>query len=290
MAKKKAEKKPEPVAPVVHTGLVGPGGVPIKSMEPAFSFTSAFQIWQGAPKTGKTSTAAMLGQAARELGITDPIDPFFLLFERGSGGFEVNATSEPCKCKEGTKKCPECGGRGVVRKVLTEIEEAREWFAWASQSPFNPLVIDTGDGLFQVISDAVCVKLGIDSPMLSDHGVAWWDIYDHVRELFATISNKAIIVLMHVYYRTKRVKGGEVQVAQFNISGKSQQYLQGLANQILHFEVAEGGEGKNVYSVLSRPTAGVEAGDHWGLFPEELNRGESALEGAKQILRCFYEV
>ena len=269
--------------------VTGPGGVPIKTMEPSFDFLQSIQIWQGPPKVGKTSTAAALGPVAKELGL-EGIDPFLMLFERGSGGVQCHATSEECDCG-GKKDCPDCEGKGVKRKILSDLAEIREWFEWVAESDFNPIVIDTTDAMFQAVADSVCVNIGIGNPSEADHGIAWMQIYDEMREMLAILSNsgKSIIMLMHIYMQEKRVKGGSIQTATFNVSGKTKSYLAGLANQILHFTVEPKGDGDK-HVIIAAPLAGVEAGDHWGVFPKELDRGDSPEDGAKAILECFYEV
>ena len=78
-------------------------------------------------------------------------------------------------------------------------------------------------------------------------------------------------------------------VATFNVSGKTRPYLAGLANQILHFSINPDGEGDR-HVITTTAESGIEAGDHWGVFPDELDRGDSPEEGAEAILRCFYEV
>ena len=85
------------------------------------------------------------------------------------------------------------------------------------------------------------------------------------------------------------MKGGSIQTATFNVSGKSRQFLAGLANQILHFEVVPDGD-KDKYVISTRASSGVEAGDHWGVMPEEIDRGDSPEAAAEAILKCFYEV
>jgi hypothetical protein len=258
-------------------------------MPASFDFLRSIQIWQGAPKTGKTSTAVALGPVAKKLGISD-IKPFLMLFEPGSGGVEVNATSEKCGCG-GKKGCVDCEGVGIKRKILTTLEDMAKWFGWAAKSNFNPIVIDTGDGMFQAISDCVCLKMGITNPTQADHGAAWLDIFDEMREKISILtgSGKSVILLMHVYMIEKRVKGGSIQTATFNVSGKSRQFLAGLANQILHFETVPDGD-KDKYVISTRASSGVEAGDHWGVMPEEIDRGDSPEAAAEAILKCFYEV
>lgn len=272
-----------------NEALTGPGGVAIKTLPPSYDFLKSIEIWQGAPKTGKTSTAAALGPVAESLGI-DGVKPFFMLFEPGSGGVEIEGTSENCDCKN-KKNCDVCEGTGVKRKILQTLEEMDEWFRWAAESDHNPIVIDTGDAMYQAIADGVCVKLGILNPTQSDHGIAWISIFDEVREKLAILTGagKSVIILMHVYYQEKRVKGGAITVATFNVSGKTRPYLAGLANQILHFAVVPDGEGDK-HVIMTTPQSGIEAGDHWGVFPKELDRGESPEEGAEAILKCFYEV
>jgi len=264
-------------------------------MPPNYDFLNSKQIWQGPPKSGKTSTAAALKPAAEKIGI-EGINPFFLIFEPGTGGVEITGTSEECGC--GAKKsCEDCEGAGVKRKILQAqaspkpLSEIEEWFEWAGKSEYNPLVIDTTDAMYQQVSDAVCLGMGIRNPTQADHGTAWVQIYDTMRELIATLSemDKALIFLMHVYYQEKRLKGGAtITSASFNVSGKTKPYLAGLANQILHFEIIPGKE-EDKHIITAKPTAGVEAGDHWGLFPDELDRGKSPEDGAEAILRCFYE-
>jgi len=268
-----------------------PGGVEIKVMPPSFDFLKSIQIWQGAPKIGKTSTAAALGPVAEKLGI-DGVNPFFMLFEPGSGGVEIEGTSETCDC--GNKKgCDVCEGTGVKRKILQSLEEIDEWFRWAADSDYNPIILDTGDAMYQTIADSVCVQMGILNPSMSDHGIAWVNIFDEVREKLAILtgSGKSVIILMHVYYQEKRVSGGSMTVATFNVSGKTRPYLAGLADQILHFGIVPDDEGEGDKHVITTTAeAGIEAGDHWGVLPDELDRGDSPEEGAEAILKCFYEV
>jgi len=283
-------RKPKAKTEKVRTPDTGPGGVPIVVMPESFDFLTSVQLWQGSPKTGKTSTAAALRGAAEELGI-DGIKPFFLLFEPGSGGVTCEATSEVCDCGK-DKNCPECGGLGIKRKILSTLPEMEEWFDWAAKSDRNPIIIDTGDAMYQAVSDAVCVAMGITNPTQADHGIAWVNIFDEMRSKLSILTGagKSVIIIMHVYMQERRLKGGAtIQTATFNVSGKTRPYLAGLANQILHFDVVpEGDEDKHI--IITHPTAGIEAGDHWGIMPEELDRGDSPEEGAKAILKCFYEV
>jgi len=277
--------------------VIGPGGVPIKSMGPSKDITHAIQIWKGAPKIGKTSTAAALGTVSKKYGLG--LDPFMMLFEPGSGGVTINATSEKCPLCKGTggagkKKCKECGGVGTVRHILSGLDEIEKWFEWATTTDYNPIIIDTGDAMFQAVMDGVCVKLDIPSPHAAgDHGIAWSVIFDTMRGYISTLvsAGKGVIIIMHVSMQERRVKGGGIiQTAVFNISGKSRTFLASLANQILHFDVvpdpdSKDGSDKNI--IVAAPTAGVEAGDQWGLFPAELDRGNSPEEAAEAILECF---
>lgn len=273
---------------VSDLGIAGPGGVRINTMPPSFDFLRAIQIWQGAPKVGKTSTAAALRQVSKDYDLG--IDPFFCLFEGGSMGVEVQGTCKPCVCG-GKKDCPECKGAGVVRHVLSSLDEIHTWFDWYASSSFNPIVIDTGDGFYSAIQDAVCAKLGISNPSDAPHGAAWTDISNTIRECISTLVNsgKGLIFLMHIYYMERRVKGSETprEVALFNIAGKSRQFIAGLANQILHFTVEPKDVDHDMYKIVCRPTADIEAGDQWGVYPAELDRGNSAYEGAKAVLSPF---
>jgi hypothetical protein len=284
-----AKKTKEVVEPVEH--ITGPGGVPIHKMEPSYDFTKSIQIWQGPPKSGKTSTAAALRSVALKHGLKE-VNPFFMLFEPGSGGVEVSATSEECPCKGKDKECGDCNGKGTRRLVLSTLAQVDEWFKWAAKSKFNPIVIDTGDAMFQCVSDEVCVSLGIRAPHQTDHGVAWVDIFDTMREKLAILTaTKGVIILMHVYMQERRVGRGMVSTATFNVGGKTRPYLEGLANQILHFDVEPKSDGDGDHHIIiTQPRAGVWAGDHWGLFPPELERGGSPEEGALAILKCFYEL
>ena len=271
--------------------VIGPGGVSITCMEPAYEFTKSIQIWQGPPKCGKTSTAASLRGVALKHGLKE-VNPFFMLFEPGSGGVSVTGTSEKCPCGGKNKGCVDCNGKGTRRLVLSSLEQTKEWFKWASKSDYNPIIIDTGDAMFQMVSDEVCVALGIRAPHMTDHGVAWVDIFDTMRELLALLTvNKGVIILMHVYMQERRVGRGMVSTATFNVGGKTRPYLEGLANQILHFDVEPKADGDGDHHIIiTQPRAGVWAGDHWGLFPPELERGNSPEEGALAVLKCFYEL
>jgi len=272
--------------------IIGPDGQPIKELSKDMDFKVAKQIWKGAPKVGKTSTAAALATVSKKYGLD--INPFFMLFEGGSGGVQLEGTSKKCpKCggkgKIGKKKCTECKGVGSVRHLLEDNKEIRKWFKWVGETDYNPIVIDTADAMFQTIMDSVCVDLGITSPYgAEDHGVSWSIIYDMVRELLGILdgANKGIILLMHVYMMEKRVRGGTIQQATFNISGKSRQYLAGFVNQILHFDVVPKEE-VDKHVLIAESQSGIEAGDQWGLFPPELDLGDSPEEAAEAILECF---
>jgi len=268
-------------------GEAGPGGVSIVDMPPSFDFLRSIQVWQGKPKMGKTSTAAALGPAAKKLGL-DGIDPFFMLFEPGSGGVNIKGTSEKCCSKRG---CPDCEGVGTKRKILSTLDEIDEWFKWVAASKYNPIVIDTGDAMYQAVADSVCVRLGIPNPTASDHGIAWVNIFDEFRGSVGTLTGagKSLIFIMHVYMQEKRVTGGTINTATFNISGKSRQFIASQANQIFHFDVVPNGK-SDKFVIRTKPSAGIEAGDHWGICPEEIDRGDSPEEAATALLKCFYEV
>ena len=277
--------------------IKGPDGKEIKRMPKDMDMRRAIQIWQGRPKIGKTSTANALGIVSDkyELGIT----PFFMLFEPGSGGCEVQGTYEDCTTCKGTgkvgkKTCTHCGGSGTVRHILQDVDDITKWFEWAASQPdLNPIVLDTGDAMFQIVSDDVCVKLGVPSPhQAGDHGAAWSMIYDEMRQLLGILigANKGLIILMHVTMQERRTKGGSIHTACFNVAGKTRQYFNGMANQILHFDIVpdmDDKDGGDKRVILAQPTSGVEAGDHWGLFPPELNLGKSPEEGAEAILEVF---
>ena len=277
--------------------IKGPDGKELKRMEKDMDMRRAIQIWQGRPKIGKTSTANALGVVAEkyDLGFT----PFFMLFEPGSGGCEVKGTYEDCTTCKGTgkvgkKPCPECKGMGIKRHILTDLKDIEKWFEWAAKEPdLNPIVLDTGDAMFQIVSDAVCVQIGISSPhQAGDHGAAWSIIYDEMRSLLGILTGagKGLIIIMHVTVEERRVKGGSIQTAVFNVAGKTRKLLNSMANQILHFDMVpdeKSKDGADKHVVFAQPTAGIEAGDHWGLFPPELDLGNSAEEGAAAILETF---
>ena len=295
MPKKQKNNK---VIAVDDSVIMGPDGEPMMIMPPNFDFTTAIQVWQGAPKTGKTSTASALGTVAKRLGIPG-IRPFFLIFEPGTGGVDIEGTSRKCECKGKDKSCSVCGGLGVVRLVLDvdvdpqdPLKTVNTWFEWVVTTAYNPIVIDTADAMHRVLSDGVCMKMGISGPHKSDHGIAWSELFNEWREKLSILVNsgKGVILLSHLYYQEKKLRGGAtMQSATFNIGGKSKPYLEGLANQIIHFEVVPSAD-VDKHIISTRRTAGIEAGDHWGVYPDELDRGQSSEEGAEAILRCWYEV
>jgi len=273
--------------------LVGPGGVPIRKMQPNHSLSEAVELWIGRPKIGKTSTAAALGTVADKYGLD--LKPFVFVFEKGTGGVQFTGTSKTCpECKgsgkSGKSKCSECMGDGVVRHVLSDLDEIREWFVWFADSPYNLAIIDTGDAMFQVVADAVCAQIGVPSPVAAnDHGNTWYAIFDAMRELISILvaSGKGIIFLMHVYMMEKRLKGGTVTTATFNIPGKTRQYLAQMANQILYFDVVPDDDGTDKHVVFAHAQSGIEAGDQWGVFPAELDLGASAEEAAENMLTVW---
>ena len=303
MAKKEKDQEAVPKNKKNNSSveLLGPGGVVMKKLSASWDFTRSIQIWQGAPKSGKTSTAAALGTVAKDYGILG-VDPFFLLFEAGSSGVEVNCTMRKCAalgCNGKNPDCPDCEGEGVVRLILAEdnnranpLKTIDEWFEWAAESPYNPIVVDTADAMYSAVSDGICLQMGITDPSQSDHGTAWSAIAAKWRELCGVLTsvNKSVIFLAHIYYQEKRLRGGaSITTATFNISGKSKQFLEGMANQIVHFEV-EPSEDGDKHILTTRRCAGIEAGDQWGVYPEMLDLGNSPEEGAKAILGCFYEL
>lgn len=273
--------------------VMGPGGVPIKEMQPNNSMSEAVQLWVGRPKVGKTSTAAALGTVAKKYGLD--INPFVFVFEKGTGGVQFTGTSKTCPVckgtgKEGKSKCSECLGDGVVRLVLTTIEEIREWFTWFAESEYNVAIIDTGDAMFQTVQDCVCAELGVPSPVqANDHGNTWYAIFDMMRELIAILaaSGKGIIFLMHVYMMEKRLRGATVTTATFNIAGKTRNYLNQMANQILYFDVVPDDDGQDKHMLFAEAQSGIEAGDQWGIFPAELDLGESAEEAAEALFTTW---
>jgi len=265
------------------------------TMDVDVDFLHCVQVWKGAPKTGKTSTAAALATAAKKYNLG--FKPFFLLTEPGSNGVRLDGTNRPCPNCEGTgkvgkKSCPKCKGAGIVRLILSEKKEIREWFEWAAKSDFNPIIIDTGDALFQAVMDYTAADMGLTSPFgANDNGICWASIYDEMRNLLGIImaEGKGLIIIMHVTMQEKRVKGGGVvQVAVFNVAGKTRTYIAGQADQILHFDVVPDPEGDgDIHVLYGKPTSGIEAGDRYGKFPETLKLGNSPEEAALAILETF---
>ncbi len=97
-----------------------------------------------------------------------------------------------------------------------------------------------------------------------------------------------IILNMHVYTQEKRVSGGSIQQAVFNVPGKAKVYLAGFADQVLHFDIVPDPDGEGDKHVLvGEAQSGIEAGDRWGIFPPELDLGESEEEAATAILAKF---
>lgn len=290
-----AKQKNKAEGPVT-TGVTGPGGVSVR-VGKALDMSRAVQIWKGAPKVGKTSTAAALGVVARKYDL--PIKPFFMIFEPGTAGIEIDGTTQKCPVcggtgKKGKEKCYECKGTGVTRLILQNKKVTREWFEWVAETDYNPIVIDTGDAMYQSVADSVCAELGIVSPFgANDHGVSWSMIYDEMRELLSILTGagKGLIINMHVYMQEVRLRGGEVsQKAVFNVSGKTRAFLSGMASQILHFDVVpdmDSKESRDKHVIIGKATSGVEAGDQWGLFPDELDLGSTPEEGAEAILETF---
>lgn len=273
--------------------MTGPGGVTITEMEPAHDFARAIQLWMGRPKVGKTSTAAALGTVAKEYGL--PFNPFFLLFEPGTGGVTINATSQKCPdCSTAKKgKCPTCKGTGIIRLILNDLEKIHEWVDWAAKSSFNPIVFDTMDAMYQAVMDGVCTRQGITSPYgANDNGVSWVLISDEIRELVSKLiaADKGIIFIMHVVMQRKRVRGGETEMATFNVPGRTRQYLSQVANQILHFDIIPHPDpktDKDIRVLFGAPQAGIEAGDQWGIMPAELELGDNPKEAAERILTAW---
>lgn len=272
----------------------GPGGVPIRTMAEHKDMTRAKMIWKGPPKVGKTSTAAAIRTVSDKYDLG--LKPFFMLFEAGSDGVQVEGTSQSCPVCEGTgkagkKKCSECGGIGTTRKILSTRKEIREWFEWVIKSPYNIVVIDTGDRFYQAIMDDVCVEMGIVSPFgANDMGITWAVIFDEMRELLGILEagNVGIIMCMHVYMQEKRVSGGSIQQAVFNVPGKAKTYLAGFADQVLHFDIMPNPDGEGDKHVLiGEAQSGIEAGDRWGIFPAETDLGKTPEEAAEAILTKF---
>jgi hypothetical protein len=285
MAKAKQQKQSAPGS--------GPDGVPINMMEKKQDFTTSVQLWVGGPKMGKTSTAAALGEVSREYDLG--FDPFFLMFEPGSGGVNLKCTSQTCPACEGTGKagkgkCKECGGAGTIRLILHSEEEVKKWFEWAAESEYNPIIIDTGDAMYETVSEYVCKGLGIKSAYgADDHGMSWAMIRSEMRGLLTTITaTKALIIIMHVQMQEVRIGGATMTKAVFNVAGKARTDLAAMADQYLHFTMMpeEKGAGER-HVIIAAPQTGIEAGDRWGLFPEVLDLGKSAKEGAEAILEVF---
>jgi hypothetical protein len=276
------------------TAKAAPGGVTVGTIKKNMEITAAKQVWQGAPKIGKTSTAAALGTVAKKYKLD--IRPFFMLFEPGSEGVDCDCTSRKCERCAGTgmvskKKCPVCNGDKNTRLILSTRKETREWFEWYATSEYNIAVIDTGDRFYQMIMDDVCTEMGIVSPYgANDNGISWAVIFDEMRELLGILeaSGKGVILIHHVYLQEKRGKGGAtIQQRVFNVPGKAKGYIAGFADQHLHFDVVPGDDDKDKHIIIGQHQSDVEAGDRWGLFPAELDLGSSPEEAAEAILTTF---
>jgi len=292
MAKSKSTKKAKAKA---KSKAVGPGGVNLQTLDPNFDFAKSVQIWKGAPGTGKTTTAAALGVVAEECGIEEEVNPFFILYEKGSGGATLNCTQQQCPDCEGSG-CESCGDIGNVRMVMSDLKQMHEWHQWAATSPFNPIVIDTANEMYRVLTDNICVRNGVDSPgRAQDQGVTWGDIFNEFRDLHAELVNgdKGVIYLTHLYERTRRLRGGgELTEQVVHLSGQTGPWLTGAANTILHFDVvpAEEEDSPDKRIITCSPYAGIEAKDQFGVYPDELDRGDSEETAAREILDLFYEL
>ncbi|MEM4720678.1 MAG: AAA family ATPase [Candidatus Methanomethylicaceae archaeon] len=261
----------------------------VKKLPRSINMNTAVQIWVGRPKIGKTSTAAALGTVAERYGV--PLSPFFLLFEAGAAAVDILCTCEDCPhC--GGQGCDACANVGQIKHVLGNLEETEEWLDWVCQSNHNPVVFDTIDGFYQLVSDQVCQELGIKSPSEAEFGIAWRMIYDRTRALLGKVlsAGKGLILISHVYMQERRTKNGTItQVATFNISGMSRSYIAGLADQILHFDIqpSETNPEEPERILIARPQVGIDAGDRWGIFPETLVLGRSPEEAAEALLKVY---
>lgn len=271
----------------------GPDGVTIGTIKKNMEITSAKQVWVGPPKVGKTSTAVALGTVAKKYKLD--VKPFIMLFEPGSEGVDCDCTSRKCERCAGTgmvskKKCPMCKGDKMTRLILSTRKETRTWFEWFVKSEYNIAVLDTGDRFYQMIMDDVCAEMKIVSPYgANDNGISWAVIFDEMRELLGILeaSGKGVILIHHMYMQEKRIKGGSVQQRVFSVPGKAKGYIAGFADQLLHFGVIPGDDDKDKHVIFGQHQSDIEAGDRWGLFPAELEIGDSPEEAAEAILTCF---
>jgi hypothetical protein len=157
---------------------------------------------------------------------------------------------------------------------------------------FKTQVIDTADILFQLCSDDVCRKRGIDHPSDEEWGKGWSAVRNEFTKWIQRLmgNGRGTIFISHATEREiKRRSGGSYHSIQPTLSGQARDVLEGMVDIFAYFDYKED---QRILTIRGDETiaAGNRLEQHFrwnGVDVPEIAMGRSAEEGYKNLIACF---
>lgn len=194
-------------------------------------------IWviTGRNKIGKTTLASMFPK------------PYFFKFEPGTSGlltYETDIVKEAIK----QKKHPWV----VFRQAVNQFVENDGY-------GFKTAVTDPAGVGLDYCQDYICKKLGIEHPSDLGFGKGWSEVSDEYISIVRMLSTSKFTPLFISHLKPNKQHdgmGGEKDVLDLNLSGKSGEFLKNFTDIFLLLDYDSKGERK----IYVRPTTNKEAG------------------------------
>lgn len=157
---------------------------------------------------------------------------------------------------------------------------------------FKTQIIDTADILFQLCSDDVCRKRGIDHPSDEEWGKGWAAVRNEFTKWIQRLmgNGKGTIFISHATEREiKRRSGGSYHSIQPTLSGQARDILEGMVDIFAYFDYKED---QRVLTIRGDETiaAGNRLDEHFmwkGREVPQIPMGRTAAEGYANLVACF---
>lgn len=216
------------------------GLIPTEKTSPTSRFGDLLTLIYGAPKVGKSTFCSELDK------------PLFLDTENGLQSLSVY--------------------RIGIDSWETFISVYKELKAQKGKLPFNTLVIDTIDNLWQMCSDFICKKNGLMHESDLDYGKGYSIVKKEFNLALAAYRGLGMGVIYTSHADSKEIKTKVGSYSRFEptMPKTCASVVLPTLDFILYAESREDSEGNEVRILHTKPSRYWNAGDKTGKLPEEI--------------------